>query len=373
MTWREGRIGDGALVGLALFAVLIFYAAEHTARPIQQPRYRAKLRAAELAKAAQREVKSFLNEKGIKIDARNDPWGSGLIGEERTPITSDRGVATAKILATNPNFAAGFVDLFNRAGVKKGDTIAVGMTGSLPGWNVAFYAACAALELTPISIVSVGASDWGATRPDLTWLDMEDIVAKGGVWDFHAVAASLGGGGDYGRGLSPDGRNMVRQAIARNQVKLIEERSLEGNIERRMQIYDSIAGSAGSVSCFVNIGGGLADMGGALNNKLIPPGVTRHLARRNYPVRAVLNRMAERGLPIINLSNVVHIADQFELPTVVTPDPPTVGEGSLYFRDQYNISSAIILTVILTVVVFIVIRVDLRPWLFRRRTQFTNA
>lgn len=366
MKWRQGSLGKPSLVGLALFAVLIFYGAEHTARPIQQPRYKTKLHAAELDQQAQRQIQAHLREAGIKIDSRNDPWASGLIGEERTPITSDRGVATAKTLATNPNFAAAFVELLNRSGVKKGDVVAVGMTGSLPGWNVAFYAACTAMDLKPVTIVSVGASDWGANRPDLTWLDMEDIIAKSGIWDFRSVAASLGGGGDNGRGISPAGRDMIRQAIARNNVTLMEDKSLETIIERRMQVYDSVAKTLGPIACYVNIGGGLANMGGALNAKLLPPGVSRHLVKRNYPVRAVINRMAERRIPVINLSNVVKIAEMFDLPTTIVPETPPIGEGSLYFRDQYNTSTTIILTVILTIVVFAVIRIDLRSVFFRR-------
>jgi len=373
MIWRQEPLGKGALVGLAIFAVLIFYGAEHTARPIQQPRYRVKLRAAELDQQAQKQIAAYMQGQGIKIDSRNDPWGTGLIGEERTPITSDRGVATAKTLATNPNFAAAFVELFSRAGLKKGDVVAVGMTGSLPGWNVAFFAACHAMELKPISIVSVGASDWGANRPDLTWLDMESIVTRANIWDDRSVAASLGGGGDNGRGISPAGRDMLKQAIARNNVTLIEDRSLEGIIERRLGIYDSISSVLGPIACYVNIGGGLANMGGSLNAKLIPAGVSRHLAKRNYPVRAVINRMAERGIPVINLSNVVHIADMYNLPAVVSPEAPAIGEGSLYFRDQFNTSTTIILTVVLVIVVFAAIRIDLRYLIFRRKVEPTAA
>ncbi len=372
MIWRQGKLGNGALVALAVLSILIFYAAEQTARPIQQPRYKNKLKAAQLAETAQRAIVGYLKQQGITIDPRNDPWGSGVIGEERTSITSDRGVAAAKILATNPNFAAAIVELLHRANVRKGDVVAVGMTGSIPGWNLAFYAACATMEVKPISVVSVGASDWGANRPDLTWLDMERIIADGNIMDLRCVAASLGGGGDYGRGISPAGRDLIRQAIARNNVLLIEEKSLESNIDRRLAIYDSLEATMGPIKCFVNIGGGLANMGGELNDKLIPPGVSRHLARRNYPVRALINRFAERGIPVINLSNVVHIAEMFDLPTIVSPVPPEVGEGTLYFKDEYNISTAIILTVILAVVVFAVIRLDLRRLLFRRRPQPTH-
>jgi poly-gamma-glutamate system protein len=208
--YRQEPVPQSHLIALALLSLVVFFLAEHTAENIQQPRYRLKMKAAQSVVRAQDVIKEELNRRGLKLDKRNDPWHSGLIGEERTVVTSDRGVSTAKILATNPNFAAAFVDLLYRSGVRKGDTVAVGLTGSIPGWNVAFYAACQAMGVTPIVITSVAASDWGANRPDLSWLDMESLLQQHGVFDIKSVAASIGGGADIGRGISPEGRDLLR-------------------------------------------------------------------------------------------------------------------------------------------------------------------
>jgi hypothetical protein len=186
--WREGPVPNWHLIGLALLAIGIFWLAEKTAQQVQLPRYRLKLKAAETAKLAQEAIRAELRVRGLTIDLRNDPWETGLIGEERTTITSDRGVSTAKVLATNPNFAAAFVELLHRAGVDKGEKVAVGLTGSMPGWNIAMLAACEAVGAEPVIITSVGASDWGANRPDLTWLDMSCPTSP---WPLHwAVVAT---------------------------------------------------------------------------------------------------------------------------------------------------------------------------------------
>jgi len=49
-----------------------------------------------------------------------------------------------------------------------------------------------AMEVTPVVIASVGASDWGANRPYLTWLDMERVLRQRNILPYTSVAASLG-------------------------------------------------------------------------------------------------------------------------------------------------------------------------------------
>jgi len=363
--YRQEPVPQSHLIALALLSLVVFFLAEHTAENIQQPRYRLKMKAAQSVVRAQDVIKEELNRRGLKLDKRNDPWHSGLIGEERTVVTSDRGVSTAKILATNPNFAAAFVDLLYRSGVRKGDTVAVGLTGSIPGWNVAFYAACQAMGVTPIVITSVAASDWGANRPDLSWLDMESLLQQHGVFDIKSVAASIGGGADIGRGISPEGRDLLRSSISRNGVPLIEGETLESIIDARMKRYDSLI-SSGKYAAYVNIGGGLASLGGAMNAKLIPAGFSRHLREINYPVRAVINRMGERDVPIVNLSDVVKVAERFDLPTFIGAELPEVGQGRLYFSEQYDITWTAVLTALLGLIIFSVIRLDLKHYLGRR-------
>ncbi len=369
MKWTEGKPSNITLIGLAAFAILVIILAEKTAEPERQPYYDKKLQAAKIALLAQQAIKEYSRTLGIPIDVQNDPYRTGLIGQERTPITSDRGIVTAKILATNPNYAAAFVDMLVKAKVKKQGVIAVGMTGSLPGWNIAFLAACSALELTPLIISSIGASDWGANLPSLTWLDMERVLNERGVLQFKSVAASVGGPSDNGRGLSPEGRDLIKAAIDRNHVSFINEPTLQASIDKRMGVYGAAAESLKKpISCYINIGGGSASIGGTANAKLIPPGVTHHLAVKNFPMRAVINLMAEQGLPVINLLEVEKIALKYSFPVEITEKAPELGEGTLFFKDRYSIVSTLILAIILAVVVFVVIRIDVKHYLFRKQS-----
>jgi poly-gamma-glutamate system protein len=367
MKLTEGKPSNATLIGLAVFAVIVFLLAEKTAEPERQPYYNQKLQAAKTALLAAQAIKEYSRTLGIPIDVQNDPYRTGLIGQERTPITSDRGVVNAKILSTNPNFAAAFVDMLVKAKIKKQSVVAVGMTGSLPAWNIAFLSACEALELDPVVISSVGASDWGANLPGLTWLDMERVLNERGILQFKSVAASIGGPSDNGRGLSPEGRDLIKAAIDRNHAVFINEPTLQASVSKRMDLYRD-GGKGKPIGCYVNIGGGSASIGGTANAKLIPPGLTQHLAVKNFPTRGVINLMAEQGLPVINLLEVEKIALKYDLPVEVTDKAPNLGEGALFFKDRYSVSSTIILTLILAVVVYVVIRIDVKHYLFRKKS-----
>lgn len=365
MIWRSGKASRTTLVALALFSILIFVLAEMTARPEKQRNFEEKLKAANLAVLAQTEIRDYAASIGLRVDRQNDPYATGLIGQERTPITTDRGVVDAKILSANPNFAAAFVALLHQAGLKPRDTIAVGMTGSFPGWDIAFLAACRAMDLRPLIITSVGSSDWGANIPALTWLDMERILVEKGLWDYRSIAASIGGASDSGRGLSPEGRELIRTAARRNGTFLIEEGNLESSILKRMEVYDS-ARAGRDIACYVNIGGGSASVGGTRTAKMIPSGLSRHLAERNFSVRGVIVRMAEKGIPVIHLHAVKKLAARYELPDAVSDKAPEVGQGKLYFKDKYSVVSTILLTAVLGLVLFIFIRVDVKHYVFRK-------
>jgi poly-gamma-glutamate system protein len=111
--------------------------------------------------------------KSVFVDVVNDPNETALIGQDITPITTDRGYIEAKLTSTNPNFAAVVVDMLKESELEKNDVVAVAFTGSFPGLNIAVHSALQTLKLKPIIITSVGASNWGANDPYYTWLDME--------------------------------------------------------------------------------------------------------------------------------------------------------------------------------------------------------
>jgi poly-gamma-glutamate system protein len=316
--------------------------------------------AVRLVERAERAIADAKRDRGISVDRRNDPQGTGIIGPQFSLITTDRGVQSAKALAAHPNFAAAVTQMLLQAGVRDSDLVAVGMTGSLPGLNLAVFAACRAVGAVPIVITSVGSSMFGANDPNMTWLDMEDVTAAAGLWPFHSVAASLGGGGDVGRGLSPMGRQLLQDAIERHRARLMDQETVLDAVLARVALYDSIASvRSRPIKAYVNVGGGIASLGGSQNGRLIPPGLTRRLARHAYPNRGVLNVYADRGVPVIHLLQVERLARSFDI-TDERGESPKPGSGLLFVRYQYNlwiVGGAALLVLVLNV---FVLRMDLR-------------
>ncbi len=365
---RPQNPSNRLLLFLALFSILIFILAEGTREHKQAPYWDLKIRASDRAQRAQEAIKNRITEMGIPIDYENDPNGTGLIGEQYTLVTTDRGELRSKLLSTNPNFAAVLVMMFKECGLMRGDLIAVGLTGSFPGVNIALYSACEEMGIMPVVITSVGASNWGSNHPDYSWLDMEKTLYGNSITSHLSIAASLGGGTDNGRGLSVQGRTLLLENITKNNVELIfsgnlenileSQGSLKSNIERRMEIYDK-HGKGRQYAAYVNVGGGLASLGSSQNGRLIPSGVNYDLYRRNFPARGVVNLMAEKNIPIIHLLRLPEIATEYGLPSDIIPRP-VVGEDPIFFRDEYSISSTIIFTIILIVVVWSAIRIDVK-------------
>jgi poly-gamma-glutamate system protein len=335
--WRNRP--DLLLVALALLGMTLHWLVEGTKQMKPQPFLNEKLA------AATRTDRCFVALRLARLgapptqDQENDPQASGLIGQEHTLTTTDRGVLEAKITTINPNFAAIFVEYFHKVGLKAGDAVAFSVTGSFPALNVAGIAAAEEMRLRPIVITSVGASMWGANDPTFTWLDMERLLNERKLLQTQSVAASIGGSNDRGRGLSPKGRSLLRDAIERSKTVLISEPTLEQAVGRRIEIYDREAGPRG-VRAFVNIGGGSASLGNAQNANLIRPGVSRMLPPYNWTQKGALHAYAKRGVPIIHILNVESIASTHGLP--LTPEAvPPVGEGEIFHRPAYDLRVAL--------------------------------
>jgi poly-gamma-glutamate system protein len=350
---RKFRAKSNIVLGLLfLLSLLAFIAVENSKKDVRQDWYNEKLEAAILSKNAANYLKSFRLEEGVFIDAVNDPNQTALIGQEYSLITTDRGYIDAKLSSTNPNLAAVIVQYLKEAGVKEGDNVAVAVTGSFPALNISVIAALEVLKLNPIIISSVGASNYGANDPYFTWLDMESALYEAQIFKSKSVAASIGGGFDIGRGLSPEGRDLIVEAIKRNDVIFINEDHLEKSIAKRMEIYAQHS-QGKSIKAFINVGGGIASLGHTVNSELIPSGLTMNLLMRNYPVRGVIVQMGQNGVPIIQLMNIRDIINKYDLPYGPIP-LPSPGEGGIFTQKKYDLVVTSIATLVLAIIVILV-------------------
>ena len=264
------------------------------------------------------------------------------------------GFLSSKQTVLKPNFAALLVNLFLEADVKSGDTIAVAMTGSMPGANIALHAACVAMNLTPIIISSVGSSDYGAVHPEFTWLDMEKELFDRGVIATKSVAVSLGGRGDLFKTRWGDngtiyagqlGREIAQNALDRNYDKdshIIppSKGNLTKSIKSRVYKYESIL-PISKYSAYINIGGGVASMGIGGNEKVGDVGlVDLGDAIETLDDKSVAIEFAKKDIPIISIHTIQDLVKDINGNYLIQyggKERFDVGKGPL-FGYRYNLT-----------------------------------
>ena len=324
---------------LSIIALLCFIVAINTRTISVSPSYDIKVRAAELMQKAMSTLKNNRMEKSIFVDIENDPNETGLVGTAYSQITTDEGDLDSKLTTLDPNFSAIVVDLLFQMNLAKGDTVAVLLTGSMPGANMAVLTACKAMDIYPVTISSLGASQWGANQVDFTWLDMEKILYAEGFISAHSISASIGGRNDMGRLLSPAGRKIITDNIDFHGIPLINKGSLSKNIEHRMKLFSSVR-KIGKYDGFINVGGGVASLGTSFNLKLLPPGIISRenivSIKRPGGIEGVLAKFVSEDVLALHILNIRPLVESFKMPFAPIPVSP-VGIGSLYADEKYNV------------------------------------
>jgi poly-gamma-glutamate system protein len=327
------------LVFLALLSLICFILAVSMKRIDVSPSYKDKVTSAKLMKNAMHALKDYRMEQSVFIDIENDPNETGLVGGPFSLITTDEGDLDAKLTTLDPNFSAVIVDLMYQLNLQRNDTVAVLMTGSMPGANIAVLTACKALGLITISISSLGASQWGANQVDFTWLDMEKILFDEGFISSTSIAASIGGRNDMGRLLSPQGRSVILENINRHNIPVIKKKRLAENINERMDYFKKYQ-SIDSYKAVINVGGGVASLGTSFNLKLLPPGVVNRSSINTIGnpggIEGVFSKFINSNVLGLHVLNIRPLIEQFKMPFAPIP-LPEIGTGSLYAIERYNL------------------------------------
>ena len=344
------------LVLLSVLALLCFTITVNFKIIEKSSSFDQKVVAASLMLDAMQLLKNYRMEEGVFVDIENDPNETGMVGSPFSLITTDEGDLDSKLTTLDPNFSAVVVDLMSQLNLQKNDTVAVMMTGSMPGANLAVLSACQAMGITPITISSVGASQWGANQIDFTWLDMESILVKNGLYSSQSVAASIGGRNDMGRLLSPSGRKIITDNISFHNIPLIKNNRLAENIKTRMKYYSEFL-PINRYKAVINVGGGVASLGTSFNSKLIPPGIVKRsdLANINRPggIEGVFSKFISLGVPGLHILNIMPLTEQFKIPFAPIP-APEIGTGSLYAIERYSLIVAAICLLVVSGSVLIV-------------------
>ena len=338
---------------IALFNLVLVFLAVKSETKVKKIGYDDKIIASELMEQLIFEInKNFRIEKS-KLDLYN----SGLIGLQNSPITTiqdnDSLMFKSKLLTTHPNFAAVIVEYFYDAEISSGDTIAVSMTGSFPGANLALLSVCETMNITPVIMSSAGSSAWGANRVDLSWPIIESYLFDNNFLKNRSIVYSMGGDNDNGDNLSDKGIEILESSIPNN-VNFINEFSLIDNISKKINFFDS---KSSNYSMYVNIGGGASSLGNGLDKDSLQVGLINFLDIQDISLNEFKNSISynfltEKSIPMLNIKNIIKLVPQDYISELMSGDMK-VGGGSLFYKyDPYNpfvISVCLLLSIALIV------------------------
>ena len=261
------------LILLALFNVSMVFIARNSFQIIKKQGYDEKIKAVELMRDAIKKIENNFSEDLLGLES------SGITTSVLDSMNQKRQLA--KEISLHPNYAAMVVDMLytfsNFDQNFKDQKLAISMTGSYPGLNLAVLSACKALEINPVIISSLGASSWGANRENMHWGLIEDFLLQSKIFPFKSSAYSIGGDFDVGYELNSIDRKKLIEYLESNfesdqiinykyfntlktNKKLSKSKlnnMLASSINERKQKFGDLA----SYDLYINIGGGAASLG----------------------------------------------------------------------------------------------------------------
>jgi poly-gamma-glutamate system protein len=292
--------------------------------------YELMVKAAKRMQAAERVIYQHKKLLGL-VSYENDINRTGLVGADTSAITTTQGTLTAKRTATNPDFAAYVIRLLKSKGIEKNDSILVTLTGSLPGFDLAVVIALDLLEIPNLRISSIGSSSYGANLPDMTWLDMEDILYREGLINKRSDYVTLGGQSDLMSDIDSFSTSEMRNKCYRLGYPLLEA----GSREAQYMLRKNLIGEPKNFALLINAGGNVMMLGHRDENTEIPGGWISPASsgwqeqRTSDPVGIVFDFL-DTGIPVLNLIQVHDICRESGIPHDAQPFPP-IGTSPVYF------------------------------------------
>jgi poly-gamma-glutamate system protein len=283
----------GRLVLLALMLLGLFFLSGRGALSTEETRLYDRIR------AAQDLLWKAMEQKG-QTDPAHDTDKTGFIGLEWSETSTTLGKLEAKRNAGDPLWSAQCLRWFDRLGLKAGDRIVVLSSASFPGLLYSVLAAAESRGLHVDLVVSLGASAWGANRPEAPWPVMARILREGGFLETQPLFYTLGGNNEKATDMPAEGVDALTKAAQRDGVELFRPARLADIIARKLELLD-LPGQP-KARLLVNIGGSEANLGTdetvvSLKNGLLTQadaaaagnGIIAMALKQDFPVLHLLN------------------------------------------------------------------------------------
>lgn len=310
------RPGDPAALAVTLAVALLWYGALLLWGGGVEPASAAEERRASRSMAqALATLADEATRRGFPPDPATDPNHSGVVGLPFSPLTTTLGSLPAKRTGAQPAAAALMVRLLREAGVRPGDRVAVDSSGSFPGFAIATLLAARTLGAETVTLASIGASTYGANRPDFTLPDMLQVLKTRGLVGREPLAVSPGGASDRGRDMDPAALEAALRRAEGNGAKLLRPTDLAADVSLKR-------GLLGRPRVLVSVGGNWASAGPGEGLW----GRTGLLRPSEFPVggpagMGLIQACLREGIPVIRILDVQDLCARTGLPFDPIPWP----------------------------------------------------
>lgn len=321
------KVGTGYLFAAAMILLLALGVGLRMSAAAPAKDRAEKLDAAARMQDCMDRIKAYKMEAGLGV-SEDDRRQTGMIGEPYTFITTTSGALEAKRTTADPDMAALIVQMLHEAGIRSGNTVGAGFSGSFPAMNLAVLCACEAMDVRIVYIASVGASTYGANQPELTFPDMALRLAAEGVIP-APDAFSMGGYRDCGLDMDPELAETIRARLEQSGVPILYCEDYEENLTARMAFYEE----NGPIDCFIGVGGNLTTIG--QGEDTVPYGLVRPYTIKHTDEKSGLMEIYNAaGLPVLHLLNIKRLVADYGLP--YDPEQPTVpGNSAIYCTKRF--------------------------------------
>ena len=249
--------------------------------------------------------------------AQTDPHQSGLVGIEWSDLTSTSGYLDAKQCTTRPEWIEVLRGWFRELNLQPGDRVAIGSSGSMPGFLLAARIAAESMNLEPVIIASLTASNYGANIESFDLMHLEEVLLREGIVRVPIRAITPGGNRDRNHAAEPGVQAYVPRRLAEldgGPIEVLQPQTIREAYEVRMRLFFAVS----DAKVFINIGGHAINYGSGVRALGLPGGLVNPASvptsESDAKVRSITLQALRRGTPVINLLNVRGLAESVGIP-----------------------------------------------------------
>jgi poly-gamma-glutamate system protein len=263
-------------------------------------------------------------------EAAADPALSGLLGSEFGVLTTTLGDGAAKRAAAQSGWCRALGCWLDSLGIGPADTVAVTLSGSFPGLNLAVLLTLEAAEIPYRCVSSLGASSHGANLPDFNWPRIEELLKARGLLTGGSLCITPGGSNDR---MSSSLLETVR--VAETELRRHPHSLHPGSLRQAVELRQELLGPPEHLSLLINVGGGHAALGTTPFGRGAGGGLLGEEERlllesaEGNGIPGLMQLWFEQGLPVLHFSGIVELARAWGLPTehlrAATPDSLRIG------------------------------------------------